>query len=270
MVGLSGCRMIKFCHTNQHYDSYDDFWRLVELCGYEIISIDDIEADNPEATYIITPINGNVKSGWPNAKARIILWNMEWTAKTGAIPGVAEIWASDRYFAHKTGARFVPVGSHPDLVAVRNTPQAAVWDVAVLAYRGPHRRGHILEQLDKRGFSLAPDGWGEARDAVLRQSRVLVHIHQHEAWPCVPVLRFAFAASAWIPVVAERCQDALPYVAGRDYMAADYDRLPAVVERFLNDGYSGDFAASMYQTACATHRFDLNVAAALGVATCAS
>jgi hypothetical protein len=254
---------IVFCHTNQHYDSYTDYWRLVELAGYPVCSIDDIDKDDPDTMYIVSPVNGNIDAGWPDATAQIVLWNLEWIAPPTHVPGVAQIWTSDKWYAGQSGSAFVPLGSHADLT-VMNEPDAAQWDVCLLAYREPHRRRHVIRLLQECGLSIAPDGWGETREETLRHSRIMVHIHQHDTYPCVPAQRFALAAAARIPLLSEECHTFAPFT-DHDLYRADYGRLVDAAVEVLKAPAAERFARaySMHERACGQYEFKLNVECAV-------
>lgn len=178
--------MIYFVRTDYRYQPYDDFWHIVELSGYPIIPFSRLDPQSAN-TYICTPINGEWKDGWSNVKAHIIWYDLEWGGFNGKqeIPsGVSEVWASDKHYAEVSGARYVPLGSHRDLWKCYNNSTDITnvnfeYDVALMAYRDPHRRRHIISQLE-RVFTLAPDGWGVERDSALWASRMMVNIHQHD------------------------------------------------------------------------------------------
>lgn len=67
---------IIFAKTRHVYQSYDDFWRLVALSGFETCYVDEID-HNRDATYIFTPTNGETLNGWDRGRARIIWWDLE-------------------------------------------------------------------------------------------------------------------------------------------------------------------------------------------------
>lgn len=253
-----------FARTRTPYKTYEDFWRLVELSKFDTCYVDEIDASDADKTYIITPMNGEWKHGWPDAQARIIYWNLEW-GKPDDVPGLAEVWTSDRYHAEKTGARFVPLGSHPALVHVQIAarwidPQ---WDVALLAYMEPYRRAKALHQMKDAGLNIAPNGWDDERLCVLERARCMVNVHQLDEWPCLPVQRFALAAAAGIPLISEDCVDPYPFRPGEDFVSAPRDELASVARNMLSNGQGRNLVASMWQRACVEFRFDVNVRAAL-------
>lgn len=251
------------------YESYVDYWRLVELAGFSTCRLDEMRLDDPDATYIVTPLNGETQPGFPGARARIILWDLEWHEPYPTPPGIAALWASDAWYAAHIGAAFVPLGSHPDLVPVFNEPDAAVWDVCLLAYPSL-RRQPFYHALQERGLSLAPNGWGAARNHVLRHSRAMVHVHQHDAFPCIPAQRFALAASARIALVSEACTDPTPFVAGMDFISVPARELPDAVARVVRGRHTRALAYNLHERACVEFPFRLNVLNALEGVLCAS
>lgn len=256
--------MITFCRTRYTYDSYVDFWRLVELAGFRTIYIDEIPRDAPGQVFVVTPINGEWKHGIVTT-GRVVWWQLEWGLGDGAPHGTDEIWTSDRYHAQEIGARFVPLGSHPALVTVNPSmrwrqPQ---YDVCLLAYMGPHRRQHVIPELEARQMRVAPNAWGRERELVLQNSRCMVNVHQHDEWPCVPVQRFALAAAAAIPLVSEVIRDPFPYVADEDFLSVPYEDVIGVAASLVKGSNGRGLAARMFDKACNQFRFEKNVLKAL-------
>lgn len=262
-----------FVRPGHEYDSYTDYWRLVELAGYPIIGIDAIDPRRDDVTYILTMLNLGYMAansgGWPDAKARIIYWDLEWhdVSYKDVIPGVSEWWTSDRWYAQQRSYEFVPLGSHPHLVSVNPTRRwrgGAVWDVSVLAYMQPPRRHSIYNKLNGRALRMAPNSaWGHEREQQLEESRCMLHIHQHDEFPCVAAQRFALAASAAIPLVSETMLDPFPLVAGEDYIEANHDDLVGATMTLLHNDQGRDLAASLHHRLCSEYRFDNNVERAL-------
>ena len=200
------------------YDGYRDFFQLAELAGYETIFVDavDPESDN---TYIITPRNGEWNNGWVNPKARIIHWDLEWRLKDGGgyqwekaeyddIPGVTEVWASDKWYSGMINAKYVPLGSHPGLVGTEE-PEAADYDLAIMACLSEDGgRQHIFDTLLQAGLSIAPNCWNPDRDKVLKSSAVMLHTHQWRKVRTVAPLRYAIAAAYAMPLISEPVEDA--------------------------------------------------------------
>lgn len=235
-----------FARTRHVYDSYTDFWRLVELSGFETCYVDTMDLANPEALYIVSPVNGefrpHMEAHGQGRRARVVWWNLERPdppAPSPPLPVVMEdmtryvdhVWVSDRHYAGMDSRqRFVVLGSHPDLGAPPLPPthdfthQSYVWG----------RRGAPIEAA-RRQWAEGPSAWGAAREQVLRRSRVMMNIHQTPA-PVGEPLRFALAAAYHLPLVTETLADGFPLVEGRDYLAAPLAEVPGLVGRVLRDG----------------------------------
>lgn len=262
-----------FIRPDHHYDSYTDYWRLVDLCGFDTGTLGDIDpaSDN---TYILTMQNLEAWEaaglGWPETRARIVYWDLEWCDQSykKTVPGLNEFWAPDRWYAHLHGYKFVPLGSHPDLVQCSLTARhnsSAVYDVALLAYMGPPRRQDVANEMQGRGMVVAPNAWGDERRDILEGASVMVHVHQFEEFPTVAAQRWALAASAGLPLLTEPCVDSAPFVDGLDYWSAERLDLPTAAQLLIKDSDSArKLAANMYRKACGEYRFDKNVREALG------
>jgi hypothetical protein len=252
------------------YDGYRDYFRLAALSGYATCYINEVDPDS-DNTYIITPLNGEWNHGWSGTpKAQIILHDLEWRLKESDYqwsesdltipPGVARVWASDRWYAQRIKAEYVPLGSHPGLVGDATTDQA--FDVAPLAYR-TGRRNAAFGQMERSGLTLAPNSWGEARDAALKASHVVAHVHQHDNVPTVAPLRFAIAAAWHKPLISEQVHDRGLFedsVLYADYsVLADYTAL--MVRRYPE--LLRQTADALHDTLCVSNSFRSFVEAAL-------
>lgn len=207
---------IIFCDTDFHrnggYVSYDDFFRLVELSGYPIIPLSQLDPDDASKCYVVTPLNSEWERGWPGARARIIHyeleWRTDWRADVNTPPGIAETWTMDAAYAQRIGAKYVPIGSHPGLMPLPVTTTPVLYDGCFLAYMVP-RRQQIAHELQQFGVWLAPHSPGNSRERheVLSRSRAMLHIHQHEHIRGVACLRWAIAAAYSLPVISESVDD---------------------------------------------------------------
>lgn len=253
-----------FCATDFYlkggYRSYVDFFRLVELSGYPIIPLSQLDP-NSDNTYIITPLNGEWLNGWTNPRARIIHWELEWRtdwrAEVNEPPGVAEVWASDKWYATQIGARYVPVGGNVNLNESGNYPEYPVnYDVSLLSYQ-THRRQVVTAQLENAGLRLAPISnlWGRQRSITLLQSHAMVHVHQHDHMPTVAPLRLCLAAAHRLPLISETIRDAGIF----DYrymMQARYETLASFSAHVLSDKHIlADYAYSLYDLLCVQQVF---------------
>lgn len=251
------------------YRSYVDFFRLVELAGYPIIPLSQMDVSDASKTYIVTPLNDEWLKGWPGAKARIIHWELEWRwdwrADVNEPPGVAEVWASDKLFAIQIGAKYVPMGSHEGLNMNVRYDIDKEFDVAQVSYQVP-RRQIITQQLQAQGLTVAQNEnlWGTHRSVVLIQSKVMVHVHQHENAPGVAPLRWCLAAAHKLPLITETIPDR--GVFGYTYMMMSrYDFLPQFTAMVIRDRNSrlNDFGMALHDLLCRDLTFRKCVEAAL-------
>lgn len=232
---------VYFCRTDYHYPSYDDFFRLVTLSGYPIIPLSEIDPTDAGKTYIVTPLNGEWLNGWPDAKAQIIHWDLEWRLdrEYPRIPGIARTWASDQWYARKVGCQYVLLGSHAGLagymtediplwVSIEPQRKSFAYDVCLMMYQGPYRRSYLINKLKLNGLRIAPDGWGFERCQNINSSKAMVHIHQHDSISTVAPLRFALAAAYKIPLISETLQDSGPFNR-ETVLTFEYDNLPQQV-----------------------------------------
>ena len=225
----AGMSDVIFARTRTVYDSYIDYFKLAELSGYPIVYCDEIDVDS-DNLYIFTPLNGENNHGWPVSRATIVLWDGEWRLKESDYqwsdsdlvvpPGVSRVWASDKWYAERIHAEYVPLGSHPGLVGTAQTDET--FDIATMCYIWG-RRGNITTCLQERGVSIAPNGWGDERDALLKSSSALLHIHQHAKVHTVAPLRYAIAAAWHLPLISESVYDRGIFETSVLY--ADYDAL---------------------------------------------
>lgn len=194
---------IIFAKTRHHYQSYTDYWRLVELSGFDTCYVDEIDPDS-DNTYIVTPDGDEVRNaGWHNPRAQIIHWDLEWRLQpVEPIPGVRRYWHMDKFVADRIGVQYAPMGGH---VGLREDGEihSKRYDVAFLGYMVPRRQA-IADVLRMNGYTVSPsDGWGSARHAILTHSFAYLHIHQLEHIPGVPALRLVVAAAYKLPFLSE-------------------------------------------------------------------
>lgn len=205
---------IIFALPRTEYGSYADLLQLISLSEFPTCYYDEIDVSS-ENTYILTVRNGELENGFPQHRARIVLFDMEWRREPmPPIAGISDYWHIDRWQAELTGMKYVPIGGHAGL-RLTDTPTEKQYDVAYLAYM-TWRRQVIYGELLQRGVKLTPtSAWGEERDTVLNASKIYGHIHQWDDIPAVPGLRLVVAAAYKLPFVSETCADAGAF---RDYV----------------------------------------------------
>lgn len=251
-----------FARPDYEYDSYKDFHRLIEVSGFLMCKIGEIDpaSDN---IYIITCANGEIYGGWPDARARIILFDLEWRLDPPAtpIPGVNEIWAADAWYAQQIGAKYVPLGSHPDLPTATLDSVPSIYDVAMLTYY-TNRRQQMAVWLNEKGIRIAPNGWGMERHNILLQSRAMLHVHQHDGVATVAPQRFALAAAYKMPLISEQVVDKGIFHQS-SVLWCDYAHLPKFVSMWKDDAQAKDRGEALHWLLCEEHSFRKEVEAAL-------
>lgn len=239
------------------YQSYNDLWRLVELAGYPVIYVDQIDPQS-DNTYIFSPANGETVNGWPDARATIIQWQLEWelTDEHNPPPGVRRVWCSDAAFAKRRGYEYVPMGSDVGLCEIADEPPYELYDVALLSYQTP-RRQIITEQLRAEGLSIAPNsglsGW--ARSMVLLQSAAMVHTHQTEQGKGIAPLRWCIAAAHRLPMITEQIPERGIFTFS--YMVqAEYRYLASFAANMLKDRrLLNDYGLALHHLLCRDYTF---------------
>jgi len=255
-----------FCKTRHQdigYQSYSDFWAMVQWAGYPIIYVDQLDPQS-DNTYIITPLNGEWIDGWKSPKAKIIHWEFEWRtdwrAKVDEPEGVAEVWAMDRWYAAQIGARYVPVGGDDRLnqsPVYVSRPQNSI---ALLNYQTP-RRQIITSQLQSLGINItAVSGhWGVDRSIRLSNASAMVHVHQLDNMNTVAGLRWCIAAAHGLAMITETVHDRGIF----DYsymMQSDYVYLASFTKHCLADPRMlADYGRALHQLLCVDYTFRRSV-----------
>jgi len=243
-----------FVRPRQDYPSYSDFWRLVDLDGFQACEQDEVRLTDYGATYIFTGPEGIPDCS--HAHARCIFWQFEYAGQYTNQPNCQtcqEQWSSDPAHAARTGAQYVLCGSHPDLNPEPSLISEKTYDVLMLAYLVDRRRA-IQAALDRyRWPSDYPGHDTQARHEQLTQSRLMLHVNQHDI-PALAPLRMALAAAYHLPVIAEAVQDAGPY---RDAVLwVRYEMLPTMTAMFLDGRLEADYLYdSLYNLLCVEHPF---------------
>lgn len=235
--------MVVFARPRHEYSSYVDFWRLVELSGYPVCYVDQIDLTADEV-FVTAPLNGDFLETIAYRKstlqrpqrARLVLWYLERPDSLGTplsassiqqlnsenLRHVDHLWVSDRHLASLDDrTTFAVLGGHPGLLETASEAGQPDFDYAVMSYI-TRRREKILSNLwDLR---LAPNSWGVERSRALSRTKVMLNIHQTEA-PLVEPLRFALSAAYGLTLVSEYCADPFPLVPGTDFVMCGYDGL---------------------------------------------
>lgn len=243
-------------HPENGYGSYQDIFRLAELSGFPIIYPDEMDVTDSSKCYIFTPLNGEFAGGWPDARAKLVHWNLEQDCYP-PLPGIAETWCSDVTLAKLCNARYVFMGSHADLVYKPLEPMEREYDVAFLAYI-TDRRKRLAYALDQRGIKRSPDtAWYEERHKILNSSSAFLHIHQNDGKPYMPPQRVCLAAAYKLPFISEAFADRgkLSY---SNVLTSDYANLPDFTHMWVkrNDwGILRDYGLALHSAFCRDYTF---------------
>lgn len=221
-----------FARTSYFYQSYVDFWNIVELSGYPTVTVGEMDVFNPDNIYIISPMNGEMMDFMGenqdkryHRRATLLHWNLERPDPTnvgnygvrnqelldmGYFDGVIH---SDRYIANRFGFKYIPLGSHSGLGTPGSLEEKS-YDVIHLSCYS-NSRSWLFHAPDRPkeevfGISIADNGWGESRDQNLRRSRMMWCTHQ-DGLPIIEPLRVAVAAAYGLPVISEYINDQYPY-----------------------------------------------------------
>lgn len=197
------------------YDSYTDYWSLVNLSGFATCGVEEIDRDSNE-TYILSPPNGNAQAiVAPPHRCKFVCWQLE-RPLSGfdgyAPPGYDAVWVSDLWVADKLRedprVRYVSIGGHPALGGLRG---AGPWplDFTHQAYVYG-RRARIVGGLVAQGWRIGNACWGTNRDLQLSTSRWGLCLHQDEL-PVIEPLRYTLFGCWGLPLVAEKSRCAWPY-----------------------------------------------------------
>lgn len=246
---------ILFAKTRQSHQSYTDFWKLVELSGFQTCFVDEIDLLK-EILYITTLINGEISphlahrrsliGGRQNQKCRIAWWNLERPdshsmerkplpvfVRDEAVRMLKEfdaVWHSDRWISSLSpDIRYVEMGSHPGLAPSGPARASTVYDIAHMSYV-VSRRQAVLGRL--QGLRIAPNCWEAKRDTVLRSTRAMLNIHQTNA-PIIEPLRIALSAAYALPYLTEDAADPWPLEPGKTCLSAPHSALANSVREWL-------------------------------------
>lgn len=193
-----------FIFPERDYPSYRDIRRLAELSGFRVITPKQIDAFSRQPYIVVSPEPLNYDfAGLP---AKVICWQLEYagdyTHNYDTFGGI--IWASDAAWAEAHKAQYVLLGSHPGLAGEHPGEADWLYDVTMLAYMTPRRQIVKNALADLRWAPDYPGHGTDERNQVLHDTKLMLHVHQHDNAPFVAPQRFAVAAAYGMPVVAER------------------------------------------------------------------
>lgn len=261
---------ITFVKTRHVYDSYTDFWRLVELSGFPTIYADELDISK-DGVYITAPMNrdwrlhirNEQRTGKP-INAHLISWNIERPdGSAGSVPEytkqnrylqyglwengkllsddnppeqsqgrfVDEVWVSDRRLADETEHATRFVVLGSD-EGLGEPGEGKTFDIVHMSAE-VNRRQTIYKRF--REDTIGPNCWPPERDDVLKKSRFALNVHQDQH-PFQEPLRFALFAAYGLPIISEFIYD--PYPWSSEFMIfAAYDTLVRRTNEVLKSSY---------------------------------
>lgn len=215
------------------YPSYDIIWKLINW-NFNSCELDEVDPMSSNV-YIFIPDNGNVRACCERPHtAKYILWNIE-------IPGVVEakcpnhfdeMWLSCPYFYSlvPNKKKFVILGG--DIRLYKLPAIEKQWDFCHLSYLYGKRAAQAAE-LESKGYTMAPIGWGEIRDEAIAKSRWGLCMHQNPV-PALSPQRMTLFACRELPIVLEKA-DAYPYkVISLETFIGQEDGINQANENFEN------------------------------------
>jgi len=261
-----------FVFPEKSYPSYLDFLKLADVSGFQRCHESQINLDDGAATYIfVTP------EGIPNctqARARTIFWQLEYNGdycQQSNRETVSELWASDPYYADRHQYKYVLLGSDARLMPNYETGHGVyaqqvtrTYDLVMLAYMTPRRQA-VRNQLTAFRWPVDYPGHDTyERHEVLSISRLMLHVHQHEANPAfLPPLRLALAAAYRLPVISED----VPYRGVYDEALAGWGRygdlVGLAVSYLAAIKLSDGIGSRLHELLCEQHPFASCVCGAL-------
>lgn len=260
---------IVFVKTGHHYDSYLDFFKLVELSGFEIVHVSDVDISQ-HITYLLVPHNGEWNPHIDNQvdkprNAHLVLWNIERPDGSAGSVGYYgrrqreliygryfdEVWVSDRRLALETkhATRFVVLGSDEGLGEPRRQKD---YDFCHMSYE-TNRRQSIYKHFDEK--RTGRNCWPPMRDEILKASKFALNVHQDQH-PFQEPLRFALFAAYGLPIVSETIYDSYPW-SDEFMIFSGYDGLVGKIRQVLENDYQRwyDFGMRARERMCGKFRF---------------
>lgn len=254
-----------FCRTKHVYESYTDFWTLVEVSGFISCDIDDIDWFSDDV-YIVTPLNGE----WMNiekpagATSRLVWWNMErpdandvpLAAALDKVPAAVDaFWSSCKYVCSLDPRfQYVVFGSDERLNPwhYHKSEKNITYDFTHQSYAWG-RRAALYERLKRSGYREGPSSFGSMRTAILHRSRVMLNLQQYPA-PVFPSLRAALAAAFKLPLLSESIWDPYPLEVGNSVVMGPIDTLPMHLQ-LMTDEVCEKLAYKLHQKLCVEWTF---------------
>lgn len=252
-----------FVFPDKDYPSYTDVRRLVELSGFTVVKQSDPAGFIDGQPIIYLSPEQPPKELFTPYKSTI-WWSLEYGGEyePDLSDWKGEVWASDPTWAAAHDAKFVVMGSHPDL----KTPDIPGgypndYDVTMLAYMTP-RRQTLKDKLSDLRWpgEIYPGHFTYQRHAQLRSAALMLHAHQREDTSAIAPQRFALCAAYHLPLIHEAVSDEGAYVGAARF--EPYENLAAATREELADP-SNDRGEALYNWLCEELTFRKSVEGAL-------
>ncbi len=261
---------IVFARPRHEYGSYRDFWHLVDLAGFRVQYINEIDWSQGHVTVIGIPKTPDWKQIPDRHNARLIWWNIErcvnaddvWDMSNPRVPRcVDEVWTSDRSIATRFNWKYVFLGGHSAFASGKMPSKR--YDIITLMAPLP-RRTDLFNELKRFNVADTGDLWGEERDLRLRQSRLMLMCHQDDQPICEPP-RMMIGGCYALPMLCEESTDSGYWVAFKHYVPAKFGDLIGSAQFLLNarPDYLEGFGRAAWRLVTIEHPFRETVEAAL-------
>lgn len=191
----------------QPYGSYNDFYRMASISGYDLCYLEEIdyESDN---IYIISPniyIPNEVFK--PNRTCKIILWQLERYDRPDFIDlRYDKIWVSYPECPYPD-AEYVFFGGYKDFANIIEVNKC--YDFTYMAYLYGERERKVNEL--RKQYTFAPDYYDfDLRNIELQKSRVGLCLHQDNI-PLIEPIRYTIFSCYKLPLLCEMSTSFSPY-----------------------------------------------------------
>lgn len=248
-------RKFSFVRTYEYHPSYYDYWKLIELCGFDMCDPSQIDLQD-NRVYIFTGTRtefikrqerlGPMKPH--SRRASLVYYQIE---RPDSGPGEEALPLHGVVFGHmdrflrefdlvwmpyghlpKIDPRiiYVPMGSHPGLREV-HLEMEKEYELAIIADMNGARRAPLAEGLRSR-WKTAWTANGAARARALASSRAMFTVHQ-TASPLPEPQRLAFCAAYELPYLSDTVLDQSPLVDGQDFLSAPMEGILGTLEGWM-------------------------------------
>lgn len=208
---------IKNPRTGLYYDSYNDYFRLVHLAGFQECDIEQVKPFSDNIYIFTLNYHGTDQRPLPDyhfptgRTARYIHHQLE---RYNLIDErFDEIWLYDKSMPelNHPKAKYVILGGDRNFMQPLYGLKVE-YDFYHMCYPYP-RRLPMMAELMKFGYTFAdcPVEWAN-KNKMMQMSRVGLALHQHEdSLSLIEPLRLTVFSCFKLPILAEKCADPFPY-----------------------------------------------------------